>query len=120
MIEPYRLEYNSQQRRPQSLCENRLKSLDIFNVNVTYGCLLSLNKALTEIKEEIKFKNMGKSSDSKSKQNLLRHRLDSINEEAEPSEDEQSNLFSEKSSNQQPETTLLVKHAVSPPKANVN
>lgn len=88
MIEPYKLEYSSEQRRPQSLRENRLKSLDMFNVNVTYGCLLSLNKALTEIKEEIKLKHMGTHAENKSKPKLLRHRLDSINEEAEPSEDE--------------------------------
>ena len=42
--------------------------MDIFNVNVTYGCLLSVTKALNEMKEEIKQKKNIEIGESKKKE----------------------------------------------------
>lgn len=53
--------------------------MDIFNVNVTYGCLLSVTKALNEMKEEIKQKKNVENSESYQKdrsRTLIRKPLD--------------------------------------------
>lgn len=56
LLEPYSLTYFTTQEQPLGQRVTKLKSGDMLNVNVTYGCLLSLNKALQEMKEEFKSK----------------------------------------------------------------
>lgn len=54
LIEPYSLKYTALQERPLSQQVMTIVSKEIFNINVTYGFFSSIEKALAEIKEEIK------------------------------------------------------------------
>jgi hypothetical protein len=56
LLEPWNFTFQTLQKSPLAQRVMKLKSLEFLNINLTYGCLLSLNKALSEIREEVKVK----------------------------------------------------------------
>jgi len=52
LIEPYSLVMTDSQQSPLKATFSRIYSADMLNINLTYGCITSLDKAMNEIREE--------------------------------------------------------------------
>jgi hypothetical protein len=46
LIEPYSFVYQNVQKEPLLTNKYKFKSADMLNVNLTYGCLLSLSRSI--------------------------------------------------------------------------
>jgi hypothetical protein len=56
LIEQYRIQLSMNQQNPKLPMVTQIQSKDIFNLNLTYGCILSLIKVLQFIKDNERVK----------------------------------------------------------------
>ena len=52
LIEPYSMQFTVSQEKPVSQAETCISSVDMLDINLTYGCILSIQDTLDLIKKD--------------------------------------------------------------------